>query len=114
MLYRREPEAISKVREFAFISALAAFGLLITIGTIWAGWEIGGSLPEGSRAWGLRSFIPTPLRKSGPCCVPPPRPGFAPLFGPTTSSSVPYRHCPCRSARRWRNPQPTYQISVPH
>jgi hypothetical protein len=45
MLYRPEFEPISKVRELALVSALAAFGLLITVGAIWAGWEIGASLP---------------------------------------------------------------------
>ena len=46
MLYRpieREPR--STVRELSLICALAAFGLLITVGAMWAGWEIAASLP---------------------------------------------------------------------
>jgi hypothetical protein len=48
LLYRPgppEPHPPGKLRELALVFALVVFGLLITVGAIWAGWEIGVVIP---------------------------------------------------------------------
>jgi hypothetical protein len=40
-----EPDNIDKLRELALICALVAVGIVITVGTVWVGWEIGGVIP---------------------------------------------------------------------
>jgi hypothetical protein len=40
-----EPENPDKLRELALICGLAAAGIVITVGALWVGWEIGGVIP---------------------------------------------------------------------
>jgi hypothetical protein len=48
MLYfetRPEPETKGKLRELTLLCTLAAVGIMITLGAIWLGLEIGGVIP---------------------------------------------------------------------
>jgi hypothetical protein len=40
-----ELENVDKLRELALIRAFAAAGIVISLGALWIGWEIGGVLP---------------------------------------------------------------------
>jgi hypothetical protein len=49
MLYRPsslEPKAPSRLRDLALICALAALGIVLTLGAVWVGWEVASIFPS--------------------------------------------------------------------